>query len=461
MIPPGCRPGRIGHRHAVDGKPPWPGEVHDPGRIECAGEVESAKGAVVQQFEETAQVPGVAVGIQSLQRDHRLPGQGGGLAVHRRSISAAETEGTDLAAGKGAHRVDAAGVVLLRKASRGQNRPIVLKLNENRQPSILRPSPVSLDHRSSTDTNGPDLRVNVGGIRMANPVMTASGTFGYGAEFQDFVDLNRLGAIIVKGLSLNPARGNPPPRIVETPCGMLNAIGLENVGLEAFLGEKMPFLRTLTVPVIVNLYGRSIDEYAELAARLDGEADIAGLEINISCPNVKAGGVAFGVDPDAAARVVSAVRRNTNRPVMVKLSPNVSDITAIARRVEDAGADAVSLINTLTGMAVDITTRRPRLANITGGLSGPAIRPVALRMVWQVAHAVRIPVVGIGGIMTAEDALAFLIVGATAVQVGTANFVNPSATVAIIDGIAAYLEEQKMAGVEALIGSLRLDAPSV
>jgi dihydroorotate dehydrogenase (NAD+) catalytic subunit len=320
---------------------------------------------------------------------------------------------------------------------------------------------VSLDNRPNTDSNGPDLRVSVGGIRMANPVMTASGTFGYGAEFQDFVDLNRLGAIIVKGLSLNPARGNPPPRIVETPCGMLNAIGLENVGLEAFLGEKMPFLRTLTVPVIVNLYGRSIDEYAELAARLDGEADIAGLEIKISCPNVKAGGVAFGVDPDAAARVVSAVRRNTNRPVMVKLSPNVSDITAIARRVEDAGADAVSLINTLTGMAVDITTRRPRLANITGGLSGPAIRPVALRMVWQVAHAVRIPVVGIGGIMTAEDALAFLIVGATAVQVGTANFVNPSATVAIIDGIAAYLEEQKMAGVEALIGSLRLDAPSV
>jgi dihydroorotate dehydrogenase (NAD+) catalytic subunit len=320
---------------------------------------------------------------------------------------------------------------------------------------------VSLDHRSSTDTNGPDLRVNVGGIRMANPVMTASGTFGYGAEFQDFVDLNRLGAIIVKGLSLNPARGNPPPRIVETPCGMLNAIGLENVGLEAFLGEKMPFLRTLTVPVIVNLYGRSIDEYAELAARLDDHDGIAGLEINISCPNVRAGGVAFGVDPDAAAQVVSAVRRHTHRTVMVKLSPNVTDIVAIARRVEDAGADAVSLINTLTGMAVDINTRRPRLANITGGLSGPAIRPVALRMVWQVASAIRIPVVGIGGIMSAEDALAFLIVGATAVQVGTANFVNPSATVAIIDGIAAYLEEQGMAGIETLIGSLRLDAPSL
>jgi len=318
---------------------------------------------------------------------------------------------------------------------------------------------VTLANRSNADSSSPDLRVNVGGIRMANPVMTASGTFGYGAEFQDFVDLDRLGAIIVKGLSLAPARGNPPPRIVETPCGMLNAIGLENVGLEAFLSEKMPFLRTLTVPVIVNLYGRSIDEYAELAARLDDQADIAGLEINISCPNVKAGGVAFGVDPDAAAQVVAAVRRSTRRPVMVKLSPNVTDITAIARRVEDAGADAISLINTLTGMAVDIASRRPRLANITGGLSGPAIRPVALRMVWQVASAVRIPVVGIGGIMSAEDALEFLIVGATAVQVGTANFVNPSATVAIIDGIAAYLEEQKMAGIEALIGSLRLDPP--
>jgi dihydroorotate dehydrogenase (NAD+) catalytic subunit len=319
---------------------------------------------------------------------------------------------------------------------------------------------VILDDRPDTVSSGSDLRVNVAGIRMANPVMTASGTFGYGAEFRDFIDLNRLGAIIVKGLSLTPARGNPPPRIVETPCGMLNAIGLENVGLDVFLKEKMPFLRTLRVPVIVNIYGRSVEEYAELAARLDGEAGIAGLEINISCPNVKAGGVAFGVDPDAAARVVSAVRRNTRRPLMVKLSPNVTDITVIARRVEDAGADAISLINTLTGMAVDIATRRPRLANVTGGLSGPAIRPVALRMVWQVASAIRIPVVGIGGIMTAEDALEFLIAGATAVQVGTANFVNPSATVAIIDGIAAYLEEQGMASIETLIGSLRLDAPS-
>jgi dihydroorotate dehydrogenase (NAD+) catalytic subunit len=320
---------------------------------------------------------------------------------------------------------------------------------------------VNLDNRPDTASSGPDLRVNVGGIRMANPVMTASGTFGYGAEFRDFIDLNRLGAIIVKGLSLAPARGNPPPRIVETPCGMLNAIGLENVGLEAFLSGKMPFLRTLSVPVIVNLYGRSVEEYAELAGRLDDQEGIAGLEINISCPNVKAGGVAFGVDPDAAAQVVAAVRRNTRRPVMVKLSPNVTDITVIARRVEDAGADAVSLINTITGMAVDIATRRPRLANVTGGLSGPAIRPVALRMVWQVACAVSLPVVGIGGIMTAEDALEFLIAGATAVQVGTANFVNPSATVAIIDGIAAYLKDHEMAGIEALIGSLRLDPSPV
>ncbi len=308
--------------------------------------------------------------------------------------------------------------------------------------------------------NAPDLRVNVGGIRMANPVMTASGTFGYGGEFSPFIDLKRLGAVVVKGLSLAPAKGNPPPRIVETPCGMLNAIGLENVGLDAFLAEKLPYLRSMQVPTIVNLYGRSIEEYAELAGRLDAQDGIAGLEVNISCPNVKAGGVAFGVDPEAAARVVEAVRRRTGRPVIVKLSPNVTDIVLIARRVQDAGADAVSLINTITGMAIDIATRRPRLANITGGLSGPAIRPVAVRMVWQVARAVKIPVVGVGGIMTAEDALEFIIAGATAVQVGTANFVNPAATVAVIDGIADYLKQQRIESVEKLIGSLRLDSPA-
>ena len=307
----------------------------------------------------------------------------------------------------------------------------------------------------------PDLSVNVGGIRMANPVMTASGTFGYAVEFENLVDLNRLGAIIVKGLSLAPARGNPPPRIVETPCGMLNAIGLENVGVDAFLSGKMPFLRSLAPPVIANLYGRSIDEYAALAARLDGQEGIAGMEINISCPNVKAGGVAFGVDPDAAARVVAAVRRATTRPVMVKLSPNVTDIAAIARRVEAAGADAISLINTITGMAIDIETCRPRLANITGGLSGPAIRPVAVRMVWQVAQAVRVPVVGIGGIMTAGDALEFIIAGATAVQVGTANFVNPAVTVAIVDGIADYLRNHGIARLQDLVGRILTDAAPV
>ena len=300
----------------------------------------------------------------------------------------------------------------------------------------------------------PDLSVNVGGIRMANPVMTASGTFGYAVEFENLVDLNRLGAIIVKGLSLAPARGNPPPRIVETPCGMLNAIGLENVGVDAFLSGKMPFLRTLTPPVIANLYGRSIDEYVALAARLDGQEGIAGMEINISCPNVKAGGVAFGVDPDAAARVVAAVRRATTRPVMVKLSPNVTDITAIARRVEAAGADAISLINTITGMAIDIETCRPRLANITGGLSGPAIKPIALRMVWQTSRAVSIPVIGMGGIMTAEDALEFIIAGASAVQIGTANFINPRATMDILDGIEDFMIKNKISRISDLSGSL-------
>ena len=302
-----------------------------------------------------------------------------------------------------------------------------------------------------------DLSVNLGGIRMANPVMTASGTFGYAKEFEGLVDLNRLGAIVVKGLSLAPARGNAPPRIVETPCGMLNAIGLENVGLDAFIAQKLPFLRNLSTPVIANLYGRSVDEYAQLAARLDGQEGIAGLEVNISCPNVKAGGVAFGVDPDAAARVVTAVRRATGLPVIVKLSPNVTDIAAIARRVEAAGADALSLINTLTGMAIDIETRRPRLANITGGLSGPAIRPVAVRMVWQVARAVSVPVVGIGGIMNAADAIEFFIAGAAAVQIGTANFINPAVSVEIVDGIALYMRRHGITRIRDLVGTLRID----
>ena len=299
------------------------------------------------------------------------------------------------------------------------------------------------------------LQVDIGGgLRLKNPVMTASGTFGYGSEYNEFVDLEQLGGIIVKGLSLKPSRGNPPPRIVETPSGMLNAIGLENVGIDAFISEKLPFLKTFSTPVIANIYGRNMDEYAALALRLEETEGVAGVEVNISCPNVKLGGIAFGADPDSAHRVVRAVRSRTTKHVMVKLSPNVTDIVGIAARVEDAGADSLSLINTLTGMAVDTDTFRPKLANITGGLSGPAIKPVALRMVWQVAQRVRIPVIGVGGILTAKDALEFLIVGARAVQVGTANFVNPRATMEIVAGLGRYVEERKLNGITEIVGSL-------
>ncbi|MCK5783773.1 MAG: dihydroorotate dehydrogenase [Desulfobacterales bacterium] len=300
------------------------------------------------------------------------------------------------------------------------------------------------------------LGVDIGGVRLKNPVMTASGTFGYGKEFDELIDLNQLGAIIVKGLSLLPSPGNPPPRIIETPCGMLNAIGLENIGIEAFVNEKLPFLKNIATPVFINVYGKTVEEYADLASRIDELEDIAGLEVNISCPNVKAGGVAFGVDCDAAAMVVESVREKTTKPLMVKLSPNVTDIVEIAKSVEGAGADSISLINTITGMMIDIDTRKPILANITGGLSGPAIKPVALRMVWQVAQAVKIPVIGIGGIMNAEDAIAFLIAGATAVQVGTANFVNPRATIDIIEGIEMYLDAHKIKHIEQVIGTLEI-----
>ena len=302
----------------------------------------------------------------------------------------------------------------------------------------------------------PNIRVNIGGIELKNPVMTASGTFGYAREFERLVDLNRLGGIIVKGLSLEPSKGNPSPRIVETPCGMLNAIGLENVGLAAFVKDKLPFLKGLKTPVFVNCYGKNIAEYAELAARLDDIEDVSGIEVNISCPNVKSGGMAFGAYPDSASEVVRAVRDRTEKPLMVKLSPNVTDITEIARSVEAEGADSISLINTITGMAIDIETRRPKLANITGGLSGPAIKPVALRMVWQTAQSVKIPVIGVGGIMTAKDALEFLIAGAVAVQVGTANFINPHATIDIIEGIEAFLMERKIDDLADIIGVLEV-----
>jgi len=290
---------------------------------------------------------------------------------------------------------------------------------------------------------------------LRNPVMTASGTFGYGLEFTDYVNLHRLGAIVVKGISLQPRSGNPPARIVETAGGMLNAIGLENVGVEKFLTEKLPVLREFGTPVVVNILGDSVDEYATLANKLNNIEGIAAVEVNISCPNVKHGGVAFGTDPAMVNEVTAAVKENITKPVIIKLSPNVTDITVTARAAEKGGADAISLINTLIGMAIDHRTKKPRLANVIGGLSGPAIKPVALRMVWQTVRAVKIPVIGIGGIMNAADALEFLIAGASAVQIGTANFVNPDTTERVVEGIESYLREFGCHSVGEIIGSLQ------
>ena len=307
------------------------------------------------------------------------------------------------------------------------------------------------------ENSTPDLTTRIAGMTLANPVMTASGTFGYGGEFRDLVNLGRLGAIVVKGLSRQPSPGNPPPRIVETPCGMLNAIGLENIGIDAFRATRLKFLRQWGVPVIANIYGQREEDYVALAQIIAEEPDIAAIEVNISCPNVKAGGIAFGVEAAAAGGLTRRVRACYPGPLIVKLSPNVTDITEIARAVEAEGADAVSLINTITGMAIDVECRRPKLANVTGGLSGPAIRPVAVRMVWQVARVVGIPVIGIGGIMNGRDALEFLIAGASAVQVGTANFVNPRATMDIIDELRDFMQNREIASLGDVIGSLLLD----
>lgn len=300
-----------------------------------------------------------------------------------------------------------------------------------------------------------NLGVTVASLNLRNPVMTASGTFGYGAEFGGFVDLGRLGAIVVKGLSLAPRRGNPTPRVVETPAGMLNAIGLQNIGVDAFIKEKLPFLRPFATPVIVNFFGDSVDEYVRVAETLSAAEGVSALEMNVSCPNKQAGWIVFGTDPKVMEEVIVAVRRATQMPLIVKLSPNVTDIALMARVAENAGADALSLINTIPGMVIDIGKRAPVLANNTGGLSGPAIRPVAVRMVWQVSCAVTIPVIGMGGIMNARDALEFLIAGARAVAVGTANFINPITTIEIIEGIGKFLEEEGISDINAVIGSLR------
>ena len=302
----------------------------------------------------------------------------------------------------------------------------------------------------------PDLSVTIAGIELRNPVMTASGTFGYGEEFAEYVDLEKIGAIVTKGLSLRPKAGNPMPRIVETPGGMLNAIGLQNVGIETFVEKKVPFLRKVPTPVIVNFFGNTLEEYAALAERLDAIPEVAGVEVNISCPNVKHGGIVFGTDPKAAWSVVKAVRDATIKPVIVKLSPNVTDIVEMAQACAEADADALSLINTITGMAINLKNRRPALANATGGLSGPAIKPIALRMVWQVSRAVKLPVIGIGGITSGTDALEFMLVGATAVQVGTANFMSPGSSQRIAEEMEKYLRENGIADVKELIGGLRV-----
>lgn len=307
------------------------------------------------------------------------------------------------------------------------------------------------------DTSHTSLNVNIGGVLMRNPVMTASGTFGYGSEYADFVDLNRLGAIVVKGVTSTPWPGNPMQRIMETPAGMLNAIGLQNVGVDTFISQKLPYLRDFDVPVIVNVCGKTVAEYLDVIEKLNSANGVAGVELNISCPNLDCGGMSFGVDAQLAHQLVQQVREKTQLPLWVKLSPNVTDITVIARAVADAGADALSAINTLIGMAINAETRTPELANITGGLSGPAIKPVALRLVWEVYKNVTIPIVGMGGIMNATDAVEFLIAGASAVAIGTANFVNPCASIEIVNGIAAYLKKAKMASIQALVGSLRIE----
>jgi len=300
------------------------------------------------------------------------------------------------------------------------------------------------------------LEVNLGkGLKLQSPVIAASGTFGYGLEYEGLVSMEKLGAIVTKGLSLQPRKGNPPPRIAETPCGMLNSIGLQNIGVKAFLKEKLPLLKKLKVPVIVNIFGTSMDEYRSLANELEG-SPIAGIEVNISCPNVKKGGMEFGKDPKLSAQIVRGVRKSFRGHIMVKLSPSAGDIAEVASACEAEGADSLSLINTIPGMAIDVETRKPRISTVTGGLSGPAIKPIALRMVYEVSRRVKKPIIGIGGIATPEDALEFIIAGASAVQVGTATFFHPGAMEEIADGIANYLRKHAIKSLKSVVSSLNI-----
>lgn len=298
------------------------------------------------------------------------------------------------------------------------------------------------------------LNTKIGSLELKNPVMTASGTFGYGTEYADFMDISRLGAIIVKGTTLNPRQGNPYPRMAETPSGMLNAVGLQNKGVDYFVDHIYPEVRKIQTNIIVNVSGSCIDDYVQTAGIINTLDDIPAIELNISCPNVKQGGMAFGVNPDSAAQVVAAVRKAYDKTLIVKLSPNVTDITEIARAVEGAGADSVSLINTMLGMAIDAEKLKPILSTVTGGMSGPAVKPVALRMVWQTAKAVKIPVIGLGGICSATDAIEFLLAGASAIQIGTANFIDPSISEKVIDGIEEYLNRHGFTSVQEIIGAL-------
>lgn len=305
-------------------------------------------------------------------------------------------------------------------------------------------------------SDAPDLRVNVGGLLMKNPVTVASGTFGHGEEFEDFLDVSRLGAVTTKGVSPVPWQGNATPRIAEAPAGMLNSIGLQNPGVEEFCARQLPWLAEQDTAVIVNVSGHTLDEYVRVVERLEGESCVDAYEVNISCPNVDAGGMTFGTDPEQAALVTSTLRALTKRPLVLKLTPNVTDITVIARAVQDAGADAVSLINTLLGMAIDAKRKRPKLARVVGGLSGPAIKPVALRMVWEAHQAIDIPIIGMGGISSGEDAIEFMLAGASAVAVGAASFVDPRASVRVLEGIVAYCKEQGVSQISELIGALEV-----